>query len=119
MAANFPYSSSAFANIGANNTRLAQQLQNQRMPEEQLYKDRLNPIKMSNYEPEDHNCCGISCSICGMGPQEPTVFCDLCGDGAPYGDERNMWLGYHHSWYHRLWYKLKADPAFQIFVRIY
>lgn len=33
--------------------------------------------------------------------------CKLCGDEAPYGDERNMWIGYHLSWYHKLWYWIK------------
>lgn len=31
--------------------------------------------------------------------------CDSCGERAPYGDERNLWIDYHLSWWHRLyWY---------------
>lgn len=37
----------------------------------------------------------------------PAPRCSLCGDKAPFGDERNYWIGYHHSWYHKLYYKLK------------
>lgn len=33
--------------------------------------------------------------------------CDACGEYAPYGDERNSWIGWHKSWLHRLWCRLK------------
>lgn len=32
--------------------------------------------------------------------------CDTCFEHAPYGDERNLWLGYHLSWYHKLGRKI-------------
>ena len=78
----------------------------------------------------DHRCVGISCNLCGMGTEtleEKRAFlkekkkvlsaeikhlwknifntdhsCDVCGDPVVYGDERNAWLGYHLSWYHKL-----------------
>lgn len=53
-----------------------------------------------------HNCVGISCNVCGMGDDPPS--CDTCDDSAPYGDERNLWLGYHLSWYHKLSRKITA-----------
>lgn len=37
----------------------------------------------------------------------PSPNCDLCGDKAPFGDERNYWIGYHQSWYHKLHYTIK------------
>ena len=33
--------------------------------------------------------------------------CNLCNDPIVYGDERNMWIGYHTAWYHRFYYAVK------------
>lgn len=33
--------------------------------------------------------------------------CDYCLDLAPYGDERNLWLDYHLSWYHKLYWTIR------------
>lgn len=37
----------------------------------------------------------------------PDPKCNLCGDKAPFGDARNYWIGYHHSWYHKLYCVIK------------
>lgn len=38
----------------------------------------------------------------------PAPNCSLCGDKAPFGDERNLWIGYHSAWYHKLYYKIRS-----------
>lgn len=34
--------------------------------------------------------------------------CELCGSVAPYGDERNIWIGYHAAWYHRAYWRVRS-----------
>lgn len=33
--------------------------------------------------------------------------CNYCKDLAPYGDARNVWIGAHNAWYHKLYWRLK------------
>lgn len=33
--------------------------------------------------------------------------CDYCGDSAPFGDERNLWISLHLSWPHRLYWTIR------------
>lgn len=42
--------------------------------------------------------------------------CELCGDVAPYGDERMLWLFIHGSWWHRTMHKglVKALAASKV-----
>lgn len=46
-----------------------------------------------------------------MGITEKAPVCVYCGDVAPYGDARNNWISYHHSFLHKL-YHTKIQKIF-------
>lgn len=42
-----------------------------------------------------------------LGDTERAPVCSLCGDVAPYGDERLAWISLHNSGFHRWWCGVK------------
>lgn len=52
---------------------------------------------------------GCSCSNFVRQSKTPEPHCSYCGDPAPYGDERNHWIGPHTSLWHRLYWVIKKE----------
>jgi hypothetical protein len=42
-----------------------------------------------------------------LGITERAPVCKYCGDVAPYGDERHYWIGWHYSFIHRWYWRIR------------
>lgn len=42
-----------------------------------------------------------------LGNTERAPVCKYCGDVAPYGDQRDYWIGWHYSFIHRWYWRIR------------